>query len=138
MIIEILYLTLISFLNILPILVIAIVLSQIISVYLPEEKTESIFKANKKNIAKASIVGIATPGPLLAFLPILKTFKKKGVSVSIIVAFITGQTLIGPMRFFLEVNYFGITFFIYRVIIAFLIAVSIAICFRFLEKRIEF
>jgi len=114
------------------------VLSQIISVYLPEEKTESIFKANKKNIAKASIVGIATPGPLLAFLPILKTFKKKGVSVSIIVAFITGQTLIGPMRFFLEVNYFGITFFIYRVIIAFLIAVSIAICFRFLEKRIEF
>jgi len=138
MITEIFYLTSISFLKILPILVVAIVLSQIISAYLPEEKTEKIFKANKKNIAKASIVGIATPGPLLAFLPILKTFKKKGVSVSIIVAFITGQTLIGPMRFFLEVNYFGITFFIYRVLIAFLIAVSIALCFRFLEKYIKF
>jgi len=138
MIIEILYLTLISFLKILPILVIAIVLSQIISIYLPQEKTEMVFKANKKNLAKASVVGIATPGPLLAFLPLLKTFKKKGVSVSIIAAFITGQTLIGPMRFFLEVNYFGITFFIYRVIVAFLIAMSVAVCFRFLEKYIKF
>lgn len=138
MIIEILYLTLISFLKILPILVIAIVLSQIISIYLPQEKTEMVFKANKKNLVKASVVGIATPGPLLAFLPLLKTFKKKGVSVSIIVAFITGQTLIGPMRFFLEVNYFGITFFVYRVLIAFLIAMSVAVCFRFLEKYIKF
>lgn len=138
MIIEILYLTLISFLKILPILVIAIVLSQIISIYLPQEKTEMVFKANKKNLAKASVVGIATPGPLLAFLPLLKTFKKKGVPVSIIAAFITGQTLIGPMRFFLEVNYFGITFFIYRVIVAFLIAMSVAVCFRFLEKYIKF
>ena len=138
MIIEILYLTLISFLKILPILVIAIVLSQIISIYLPQEKTEMVFKANKKNLVKASVVGIATPGPLLAFLPLLKMFKKKGVSVSIIVAFITGQTLIGPMRFFLEVNYFGITFFVYRVLIAFLIAMSVAVCFRFLEKYIKF
>ncbi|MCK4800185.1 permease, partial [Candidatus Parcubacteria bacterium] len=117
---------------------IAIVLSQIISIYLPQEKTEMVFKANKKNLVKASVVGIATPGPLLAFLPLLKTFKKKGVSVSIIVAFITGQTLIGPMRFFLEVNYFGITFFVYRVLIAFLIAMSVAVCFRFLEKYIKF
>lgn len=138
MIIEILYLTSISFLKILPILVIAIVLSQIITTYLSEEKTEMIFEANKKNMAKASIIGIATPGPLLAFLPLLKTFKKKGVSVSIIVAFITGQTLIGPVRFFLEVNYFGITFFIYRVLIAFLIAMSVAVCFRFLERYVKF
>ena len=138
MIIEILYLTSISFLKILPILVIAIVLSQIITTYLSQEKTEMIFEANKKNMAKASIIGIATPGPLLAFLPLLKTFKKKGVSVSIIVAFITGQTLIGPMRFFLEVNYFGITFFIYRVLIAFLIAMSVAVCFRFLERYVKF
>lgn len=138
MITEILYLTSISFLKILPILVVAIFLSQALSMYLPKEKAGKIFKANKKNIAKASIIGIATPGPLLAFLPILKTFKKKRVSVSIIAAFITGQTLIGPMRFFLEVNYFGITFFIYRVIIAFFIAVSIALCFRFLEKCVKF
>ena len=138
MITNILYLTLINFLKILPILIIAIVASQVINSYIKKEKIKKTFKESETNIAKASVTGIATPGPLLVFLPILKTLKKKGLPISIIVAFITGQTLIGPARLFLEVGYFGIMFFVYRVIIAFLIAVGIATSFRFLEKYIKF
>ncbi len=135
MITEILYPATINFLKVLPILIIAIIASQIINSYIPKEKAQ--LKENEKNIAKASAIGIATPGPLLAYLPLLKTLKDKGLPISIIVAFMTAQTLVGPARLFLEVNYFGITFFIYRVIIAFLIAVGIATCFRFLEKYME-
>lgn len=138
MITNILYLILINFLKILPILIVAIVASQIITSYVSKEKIKNTFRENEKNIVKASIAGIATPGPLLVFLPILKTLKKKGLPISIIVAFITGQSLIGPARLFLEVGYFGIMFFVYRVIISFFIAIGIATCFRLLERYTNF
>lgn len=138
MILDILKLTVENFLKILPIIVAAIIASQIISIYLPKEKVKSSFKENEKNIIKASAIGVATPGPLLAFLPLLKSLKEKGLPISIIIAFITGQTLIGPTRLFLEVGYFGILFFVYRLIIALLIAIGIATCFRILEKYVKF
>lgn len=138
MIQEVLSASAIDFLKVLPILVVAIIASQIIKYYLPKEKIGSSFEGNEKNITKASAIGLVTPGPLLAYLPLLKTLKEKGLAVSIIVAFITSQTLIGPMRLFLEVGYFGIAFFAYRLVLAFLIAIGIATCFRFLEKYIKF
>jgi uncharacterized membrane protein YraQ (UPF0718 family) len=138
MILEILKISIIEFLKVLPILVIAIVISQIVKVYLENKKIHENFKANKKNIVKASLIGISTPGPLLAYLPILKTLKEQKIPVSILVGFITGQTLIGPMRIFLEINYFGVEFFIYRLIISFFIAIIIALGFMALEKYIKF
>jgi len=138
MIIKILNLTLANFFKILPILVIAIIASQAANSFIPKGKIKNIAKENTKNIAKASAIGIATPGPLLAFLPFLRTLKNKGLPISIVVAFMTGQALIGPMRLFLEVGYFGIMFFVYRVIIAFLTAIGIALCFKFLGKFVKF
>ncbi len=138
MITGILYQSLMQFLAVMPILTIAIVASQAIKAYLHKEKLTEIFKENEKNIAKASAIGIMTPGPLLAFLPLLKTLKDNGLPFSILAAFITGQTLIGPARLFLEVEYFGVNFFILRVIITFLIAIGIATSFRVLEKYINF
>jgi len=127
-----------DFLKVLPILVIAIIVSQIIAVLLPSKKTKDIFKENKKNIAKASVVGIMSPGPLLAYLPFLKTLKEKKVAVSLIAAFITGQTLIGPGRLFLELDYFGWEFFAVRVVLAFFIAVAMGVSFKFLERYIKY
>ena len=138
MIANIIYLTLANFLKFLPILIVAIVTAQIIGSYIPKDMREKILKEKGRNIIRASGIGIATPGPLAAYLPLLKVLNEKGLPLSIIVAFITGQTLVGPMRLFLEVKYFGIIFFVYRVIISFLIAVGIGMCFRFLEKYIRF
>lgn len=138
MITNIIYLTLANFLKFLPILIVAIVTAQIIGSYIPKDMREKILKEKGRNIIRASGIGIATPGPLAAYLPLLKILNEKGLPLSIIVSFITGQTLVGPMRLFLEVEYFGIIFFVYRVIISFLIAVGIGTCFRFLEKHIRF
>jgi len=138
MITNIIYLTLANFLKFLPILIVAIVIAQIIGSYIPKYMREKILKEKGRNIIRASGIGIATPGPLAAYLPLLKVLNEKGLPLSIIVSFITGQTLVGPMRLFLEVEYFGIIFFIYRVIISFLIAVGIGTCFQFLEKHIRF
>lgn len=138
MIIKVFSIALTNFLKILPILVIAIIASQTANSFIPKGKIKNVAKENVKNIAKASAIGIATPGPLLAFLPFLRTLRNKGLPISVVVAFMTGQALIGPMRLFLEVGYFGIMFFVYRVIIAFLTAIGIALCFKFLGKYIRF
>jgi uncharacterized membrane protein YraQ (UPF0718 family) len=138
MIVEILSSSFIKFITILPVIIIAIIVSQIIKLYLHENKLKKSLKENEKNIIKASAIGIATPGPLIGFLPTLKTLKDKGIPLSIIAAFITGQTLIGPGRIFFEINYFGVTFFIYKLVISLFIAIAIGTCFRLLEKKIAF
>ncbi len=135
MIQEIIITTLLDFLKILPFLLVAIIFSQIIKTYLHEEKIKEITKETKTNFAKTALVGIATPGPLLVYLPILKSLRDKGMPFSIIAAFITGQTLIGPGRIFLEVSYFGMEFFMYRVMFAFLIALAVATGFKILERN---
>ncbi len=123
-----------NFIDILPVVIIAIIVSQIISVYLPRKKIKAIFVENEKNIVEASAVGVATPGPILAYLPLLRDLNKKGMPLSIIAAFITGQTLIGPARFFIEADYFSVRFFVVRAIISLLIAICIGTCFRFISN----
>ncbi len=130
--------SLIGLLKVLPILVAAVLLSKIISEYLPKDKLEKSVKESDKNIAKASAIGLITPGPLLTYLPLLKTLKQKGLGLSILIAFITTQTLIGPGRILLELDYFGITFLCLRVLLAFVIAIAIGISFRLLERYIKF
>lgn len=138
MIEEILKETIIRFLKILPIIIIAVIVSQFLIIHIKKNKIKKYFKETEKNIAEVSAVGILTPGPMVAFLPILKTFKEKGLPISLIIAFITGQALIGPGRMFLEISYFGIWFFVYRVLIAFLIAIGVGTSFRIIERYIKF
>lgn len=96
------------------------------------------FLPSEKNIAETAAAGVLTPGPLLAYLPLLKTLNSKGLDLSIIVTFITAQTLIGPARLILEVGYFGLPFFIGRLVLALMIATAIGTCFKYLEKKIKF
>ncbi len=77
MIIEILSLSFIKFVMILPIIIIAVIASQIIKIHLHENKLKKSLKENEKNIIKASAIGITTLEPLATFLPTLKTLKEK-------------------------------------------------------------
>ncbi len=137
MIIEILAATFDSFLKFSLIIVVAIVVAQIISLFLSQETIEKQLK-NEKNVVKPALIGLVTPGPLGLYLPLLKILKEKGLTLSMIATFITSQTLVGPMRSFIEVEYFGAMFFIYRVIFSFFTAFGVGICYKYLEKRIEF
>lgn len=127
-----------EFWNILPILIGAVIIAQVINYYLSKDKLHHSFSSSEKNIIKASAIGLATPGPLLAYLPTLKNLQNKGLPASTIAAFITGQTLIGPLRLFLEINYFGALFFGVRVIVSFFTAIGIGTCFKLLGKYIKY
>jgi len=126
-----------AFLQTLPILVFAVVVGQIIIAYLPAEKTERVLTGNGKNIVIATTIGLFSPGPNAAYLPLLYALRTRGASLSILVAFITSQTMVGPVRFFLEAEYFGVMFWVYRLIIVFFIANAMGFCFKLLGRLLE-
>lgn len=66
----------------------------------------------------ATVLGILTPGPVYAIYPIVLALKQKGVKNTILVSYITGQTIIGPARIPFEVGLFGLDFFVYRFLLA--------------------
>lgn len=134
---DILYLTLERFLGFLPILVVAIVVGKVLSLYISEDKMGMLLKGERRNIMGASLLGLVTPGPLASYLPLLKVLQSGGLSLSVVAAFITSQTLVGPIRAFLEVDMFGLAFFIFRVAASFVIAISVGVCFQLLNKHVR-
>lgn len=135
---DILSTSLISFLKVLPVLLGAVLLSQFAKLFIHEKSIKKHIHDNGRGVMISTAVGISTPGPLLAYLPILKVLKKKGVAISAIGSFVTGQTLIGPGRLILEISYFGPLFFFLRVILAFLIGICVGWSFHLLNKVVKF
>ena len=136
MITDILYVTLVRFLGYLPILAAAIVVGRVLSLYISADRIGMLLKGETRNIVGASLLGLVTPGPLAPYLPLLKVLQSGGVSLSVVAAFITSQTLVGPLRAFLEVDMFGLTFFIIRVAVSSVIAISVGVSFQLLNKHI--
>jgi len=136
MIFEILAASLDNFLKFFLIIIVAIVVAQIINSFLNQYTIETRLK-NENNVVKSALLGLVTPGPLGLYLPSLKVLKEKGLSLSMIATFITSQTLVGPLRSFIEVEYFGAVFFTYRVVFSFFSAVAIGIVYKRLERHLE-
>lgn len=125
-IIKILYLT-----------VFAIIISSLIHFLIPAEFVERHLKRNKFiYLVYAAILGILTPGPVYAIYPIVVVLKKKGVQNSILVSYLTGQTIIGPARIPFEVGIFGAKFFIYRVVLSIAMGTLAGILYILLSKLI--
>ena len=89
----------------------------------------------RETLLAVSLTGLLTPGPLACYLPVLKALRKLGFRLSLIAAFITSQTLVGPGRLFIEVRYFGAGFFVYRVLASFAIALAVGFIYALLERR---
>lgn len=136
MIADILYLTAIRFLNSVPILILACLAVTVLSPYTSGERVGKLLREKKRNILAASSIGLISPGPLAPYMPLLKVLNKNGLPLSVVAAFITSQSLVGPLRAFLEIEMFGLVFFVFRVFTSFFIALSVGVCFQLLEKHI--
>jgi len=136
MIAEILYIATVRFLYSLPILAIAIFIAQMLNSIISKEKIEEFLRKTGRNILGTSLVGLITPGPLAPYLPLLRVLRNSGLPLPAVVAFITSQTLVGPLRAFLEIDFFGIAFFACRVFISFIIAVAVGVCYHLFGSRI--
>ena len=63
----------------------------------------------------AEVTCFLSPDPVYAIYPILVVMKKKGIQNPILVACITGQTIVAHAQILFEVGLFGLEFFLYRI-----------------------
>ena len=100
----------------------ATLISTLIHFSLPSSLAESHLNKNKISfLFYATILGILTPGPVYSIYPIVIELKNKGIKYPLLVSYLTGQTIIGPARIPFELGYFGIKFFLYRLMLSLLI-----------------
>ncbi len=118
-------LTLRSVMDILPTLLLSVLLAGLAEVWLTREWVEKrlAFDSSIKGFIVATLAGIATPGTLFQVLPFIAVLWRRGLSASLTVAFMTGQTLMGPMRVPLEIKYMGLPYLLFRFALALLLGV---------------
>ncbi|MEA2096345.1 MAG: permease [Candidatus Cloacimonadota bacterium] len=114
---------------------IAMGISTAIHFLIPENFAEKHLHDSKlSHLFYATLLGVLTPGPVYAIYPIVIVLKKKGIQNPILVAFLTGQTIIGPARAPFEIGFFGLKFYIYRILLALIMGPIAALLFIFLSK----
>jgi uncharacterized membrane protein YraQ (UPF0718 family) len=125
-----------NLLGFLPILLVAMFAANVIQARLSARVMDHLVHGRVRDTLLAvALIGLATPGPLACYLPVLKALRKLGFRLSLIAAFITAQSLVGPGRLVVETSYFGVGFFVYRVFASFAIALLVGSIYHWLEKR---
>ena len=113
----------------------AVVISTIVHILVPTDFFRGYLKQNKFiYFLIAAILGILTPGPVYAIYPVVVLLKKEGIDNAILVSYLSGQTIVGPARIPFEIGLFGMHFFIYRVILSIVMAVSAGLLYAALSK----
>jgi uncharacterized membrane protein YraQ (UPF0718 family) len=113
----------------------AIVISTAIHFLIPEDLAKNHLKDNKLiHLFYATLLGVLTPGPVYAIYPIVLELRRKGVGNAMLVAYLTGQTIIGPARAPFEIGFFGLKFYAYRILLALIMGPVAGILFIFLSK----
>lgn len=131
---EVLLLSGIRFLKVLPIIIIGLFVGKIVELYLPRSFVKKYI--NKPwSLFVIGAAAMTTPGPLYASLPLLYALRKKGAHYGIIVTYITSDLMVGPLRLFLEVNYFGVWYLITRLFLTYAISIALGFCFWLAEHK---
>ena len=114
---------------------VAVAISVAINYLLPMSFVRKyLSQSSLSNLIIAGWLGVATPGPVYAIYPIVLTFKSKGVSNAVLVAFITGQTILGPARIPFEMGLFGVNFMLYRLATALVMAPLAGLLYIWLSR----
>ncbi|MFX1297333.1 MAG: permease [Promethearchaeota archaeon] len=113
-------LTLNELITIIPIFLVATFLAGLVDIWVDKDIVVRLFKKTGLfgGLVFITVLGVITPGPIFAMFPVVLVLARKGVKPHFLIAFIAGQTMMGPMRIPLELYYLGFNFLIVRVILS--------------------
>jgi uncharacterized membrane protein YraQ (UPF0718 family) len=122
-----------------PIFIVASLLAGWVDAWVDKDIVTRLFQ--EKNLVTSlimiTVLGVMTPGPIYSIFPIVWVLRKKGIQSHYLIAFLTGQTLMGPMRIPLELYYLGIPFFLFRLFSSILLGVFAGLCAYPLRKNLD-
>ena len=118
-------LTLDELITIIPIFLVATFLAGLMDIWVDKDLVVRLFRKTglMGGLLFISVLGVITPGPIFAMFPVVLVLARKGVEPHFLVAFIAGQTMMGPMRIPLELYYLGATFLVTRAILSLVMGV---------------
>ena len=115
--------------------VVAVVISTAVHLWVPRDFVQRILSRRSGLLLfLAPALGILTPGPVYAIYPVILVLKKKGVRTHVLVAYLTGQALIGPARIPFELGLLGGRFLLFRVVLSFFLGVLAGLLYAGLSK----
>ena len=112
------------FVKIFPYLVASILLNALVARFVQTKKLFLTSKSELISIASSAIIGIVSPLPTYAAIPIGLSMMPLGIPFSAVIAFILSSPLMNPTIFFLTATRIGIGMAVARAISAFLVAVA--------------
>jgi len=122
-----------------PIFIVASLLAGWVDAWVDKDIVTRLFKERNLfvSLALITVIGVMTPGPIYSVFPIVWVLRKKGIGSHYLIAFMTGQTLMGPMRIPLELYYLGTPFFIFRVFSSILMGIFAGLCAYPIRHRLD-
>lgn len=125
------------YLDILPYLVISILLQVILSHYLQKGRVNFVIKNNILAIVIGALLGMLSPLPTFAAIPVGIALIPLGLPLGAVMAFIIASPLINPSVLFLTVTQLGGDIALARAISAFVIAIIGGLLFGFVIKTLK-
>jgi uncharacterized membrane protein YraQ (UPF0718 family) len=102
-----------------------ILISSAISLIWSRKSVAAFFqKSSRVSIVGASIVGIVSPMPMYAAIPLVATLFRIGVPMHVLFAFLVASPLINPVLFFLTAGAFGYEMALARIVAALVLGVT--------------
>lgn len=102
-----------------------VAISALISLFWSRDSVAAFFqKSSRISVAGAVIVGIASPMPMYAAIPLVAALFKVGVPMHVLFAFLVASPLINPVLFFLTAGSFGYEMALARVLAALVLGVA--------------
>ena len=123
--------------NILPYLIISILIQVVMIYYIQKGKFRLVIKNGILAIIVGSLLGMLSPLPTYAAIPIGLALIPLGLPLGAVMAFVIASPLINPSIFFLTATQLGMGIAVARVITAFVISVSGGFLFGFVLKSLE-
>ncbi|RPI06257.1 MAG: hypothetical protein EHM64_03685 [Ignavibacteriae bacterium] len=107
-----------------PYLLISIILNVLAFRYFRDRKIQFSSKNEYLAIVSAALIGLASPLPTYAAIPIGLSLKNSGIPFSAVMAFILSSPLMNPTIFFLTATQISLEMAVARTISAFLLAIT--------------
>ncbi len=123
--------------NILPYLIISILIQVTLIYYIQKGKISLVVKNKALAIIVGSLLGMLSPLPTYAAIPIGVALIPLGLPIAAVMAFIIASPLINPSIFFLTATQLGIEMAMARVIATFIISLTGGFFFGYIIKNLE-
>lgn len=125
--------------QILPLILLAFVVAGMLQVIIPEEQVAKWIgdSSGFKGIITGTIIGAILPGGPFVTLPVVVGFANLGASIPVLVAMITGWSLIAVMRLPMEFGILGPRLTLIRLASTFLLAPIAGLIAKFLMKVLK-